>query len=67
MVVLEDIVVEVGQLGLWVQAVGLLVIFWIVTELITMYFNRKRRLLLEEIDKRLKRVETKLNKLDTKI
>ena len=64
MAILEDIVVELGQLGLWVQAVGLLVVFWIVTEFITLYFNRKRRLLLEEINKRLKRVETKLSKLE---
>ncbi len=63
MAVLEDVVLEVGRLGLWMQAVGALVVIWIIVQSITMYFNRKRRLLLEEINKRLKRVETKLNNL----
>ncbi|MEK6914923.1 MAG: hypothetical protein AABW89_00070 [Nanoarchaeota archaeon] len=60
---IEEIVLALGEVGLWIQAVGLLVVIWIIIQIITMYFNRKRRLLLEEINKRLKRVETKLNKL----
>jgi len=46
-----------------VQAVGLLVIIWIIIQGITMYFNRKRRLLLMEINNRLKNVERKLAKI----
>ena len=60
---LEEIVLALGQVGLWIQAVGLLIIIWIIVQSITMYFNRRRRLLLEEINKRLKRVESKLNKI----
>ena len=61
MVVIEDVVVQIGQLGLWVQAVGLVVILWIIVEAITLYYNRKRRLLLMDINERLKRVESKLD------
>ena len=60
MAVIEDVVIALGQIGLWVQAVGLLVIIWIIIQGITMYFNRKRRLLLMEINERLKNVEKKL-------
>ncbi len=60
---LEEIVLALGQVGLWIQAVGILVIIWIIVQVITMYFNRRRRLLLEEINKRLKRVESKINKI----
>lgn len=63
MATLEEIVLSLGQVGLWIQAVGLLIVLWIVVQSITMYFNRKRRLLLEEINQRLKRVESKLNKI----
>lgn len=63
MATLEEIVISLGQVGLWIQAVGLLIIIWIVIQGINMYFNRKRRLLLEEINARLKRVESKLNKI----
>ncbi|MBM3232410.1 hypothetical protein FJZ21_03495 [Candidatus Pacearchaeota archaeon] len=60
---IEEIVLALGEVGLWIQAVGLLVVAWIIVQSITMYFNRKRRLLLEEINKRLIRVENKLNKI----
>jgi len=63
MVVIEDIVLQLGQVGLWVQAVGLLVVIWIIIQGITLYFNRKRRLLLTEINDRLKRVEKKISKI----
>jgi L-lactate permease len=58
--VVEDVVLELGRVGKWIQAVGLLVILWIVVEAITLYFNRKRRKLLESIDKRLVKIERKL-------
>ncbi|MGV8142367.1 MAG: hypothetical protein ACP5NS_01880 [Candidatus Pacearchaeota archaeon] len=61
MAILEDVIVELGQVGLWIQAVGLLIIIWIIVQGITLYFNRKRRLLLEEINKRLKSVERKID------
>ena len=63
MVVLEDVVLELGQIGLWIQAVGLVVVIWIIVQGITMYYNRKRRLLLMNIDKRLKGLEIKIDKL----
>lgn len=66
MVLLEDVVVELGQIGLWIQAVGLVVILWIIVEIITLYYNRKRRLLLEEINIRLKNVEKKINSIEKK-
>ncbi|MBS3083700.1 hypothetical protein J4423_02750 [Candidatus Pacearchaeota archaeon] len=62
MVVIDEILLKLGEVGLWVQAVGLLVIIWIIVQGITMYFNRKRRLLLMEINNRLKNVEKKLSK-----
>tara|TARA_Y100000310_G_scaffold222333_1_gene224057 strand:+ start:118 stop:318 length:201 start_codon:yes stop_codon:yes gene_type:complete len=59
---LEDIVIEVGRLGNWIQAVGLVVILWVVVQAVTMFFNRRRRMLLRDIDERLERVEKKLDR-----
>ena len=58
-----DIITELGRIGLWIQAVGLVVILWIIIEAITIFFNRKRRLLLESIEKRLLRVEHKIDQI----
>ena len=66
MVVLEEVLLKLGSVGLWVQAVGLLVIIWIIVESITLYYNRRRRLLLEEINTRLKVVEKKIDLMSKK-
>lgn len=63
MAVIEDVILQLGQIGLWVQAVGLVIVIWIIVQAITMYYNRKRRLLLTEINDRLKRIESKVEKL----
>jgi type II secretory pathway component PulF len=60
-----EIVVELGRIGLWIQAVGLIVVLWIVFQAITMYFNRKRRKTLYRIDERLARLEKKVDRLIT--
>ena len=66
MVVIEDVVVQLWQIGLSVQAVGLVVILWIIVEAVTLYYNRRRRLLLMDIDERLKRVEKKIDMIKRK-
>lgn len=63
---IADLVLQVGRLGLWIQAVGLIVVLWIIVAAVTMYFNRKRRKLLEDIDSRLKKIEEKINSLTRK-
>ena len=62
----DSVVLELGKIGNWLQAVGLIVIIWIIIESITLYYNRKRRKLLEEINNRLKNVEIKLSRLNKK-
>ena len=61
MVVIEDVLLKLGSIGLWIQAVGLIAVIWLIVQIVTLYYNRKRRLLLEEINQRLKRVERKIN------
>jgi len=60
----SEIVTAVGSLGKWIQAVGLLVIFWIVADAITMYYNRKRRKLLEDIDKKVTEFDKRLARIE---
>ena len=58
-----ELVLELGRIGLWIQAVGLIVIAWIIVQAITMYFNRKRRKTLYKIRDDLKRIEGKVDRL----
>lgn len=61
------LVVELGKLGLWIQAIGLVVILWIIVQGINLFFNRKRRKAIYEIRDDLKRVEKKIDKIDRKL
>ena len=58
-----ELVLDLGRIGLWIQAVGLIVILWIIFQAITMYFNRKRRKTLYKIRDDLKRIERKIDRL----
>ena len=64
--VAPEVVLELGNIGKWIQAVGLIVVFWISIQLITLYFNRKRRKLLEKISVDLERLGKKVDKLSRK-
>ena len=62
-----EIVLELGRIGKWVQAVGLVVIIWIIIQAITLFFNRKRRKMIEEIREDVKGISRKISRLEKKI
>jgi len=64
--VLTSLVSEAGKVALWLQAIGLLVIFWIVTGIITLIMNRKKRKAIYQIKNDLKRIEGKIDRLSKK-
>ncbi|HKL24580.1 MAG TPA: hypothetical protein VJ912_04550 [Candidatus Nanoarchaeia archaeon] len=57
---LTDILMNVGEIGLWLQTIGVLVILIIANMVFNIITNKKR---LE----RLKKIESKMNSLDKKI
>ncbi len=61
--VIAEVLKEVGQVGLWIQAVGIVIILWIVFQVIILINNRIKRKQLYKIEDRLKRIEGKINKL----
>jgi len=58
-----DIVLEVGRIGKWLQALGLLVIIWIIFQVVNFMINRKKQNELKKIRNDLFRIEDKLDKL----
>ncbi len=49
-----------GRLALWLQALGVIVVLWILFQLMNLWFNNKRW-------KKLKEFEIKINTLEKKI
>ena len=63
MVAIEDVIIEVGQLGLWLQALGVLTIIFLIFELIAFYINRKRLMEIKGIKANMTRIEGKIDKI----
>ena len=58
----SDLIIEIGRLGNWIQAIGIIVIFWAVLQIITLIINIKKKRILTEIKKDLRRIENKIDK-----
>ena len=66
---IEDIgiiILEVGKIANWLKAVGILLIFWIIFDVINLWMNRKKRKAIYRIEEDLKRVEKKVDRLLSK-
>ena len=59
----ENILSAVGSIGLWMQALGLVVIGWIAFEIVFLLFQIKRRKRLRHVENQISRIESKLDKL----
>ncbi|MFH1289884.1 MAG: hypothetical protein ABIH92_00590 [Nanoarchaeota archaeon] len=57
-----DFAMKIGSLGKWLQAIGIIVVLWILIQIINWYINSKRIKKLEKIEERLEAIEKKLNK-----
>jgi hypothetical protein len=57
------ILVELGKVGLWLQALGVVIVLWLVFQIVALIVRRKNRFRLKEIESRLDRIEKKLDKV----
>jgi hypothetical protein len=58
-----DLVRDVAVIGLWLKAVGVIVILWIIFNVVNLIVNRKKRKALYRLEGDLKRIEKKVNRL----
>ena len=63
MAVIGGIITEVGQIGLWLQAIGIVVILMIMFNIISFFYNRKRLKEIAIIKKNMNRIEGKIDKI----
>ena len=61
--VVENLLMEVGNLALWLQTLGIIIVLWIAFEITFLVLMVKRRKTLKNIQDRLIKIERKLNKL----
>ena len=58
-----DIIGAVGQIALWLQAIGIVVVLWIVFQIVNFFINRKRMKEIYAIKEDMRRMEGKLDRL----
>ncbi len=56
-----ELIKEIGKIGSWIQAVGLVIVLWLVFQIIILINNRIKRKQLYIIEERLKNIEKKLD------
>ena len=61
-----DIITRLGSLGKWLQALGLIIIIWLLIQITNFFINKKRLKTLITIKEDIERIETKVDKLSKK-
>lgn len=60
---LPGLIGDIGQVALWLQAVGIIVILWIIFEAFAIYYSTKRMKEIHIIKKDMVRIEEKIDKI----
>jgi len=58
-----DLFLELGRIGKWLQALGVIVVLWIIFQLINLWLNKHRWNKLEEFEVKVNRIEGKIDRL----
>jgi len=61
---LPGVVIEIGKIALWLQALGIVIVLWLVFQTIALIVNRKRRKALYRMHDDIIRIEKKINKIE---
>lgn len=64
--VVEEVVVQVGRVMLWLQALGLIVLLWMAFQIVQIWLGRVRLRKIDEIKADMKRIEGKIDRLSRK-
>lgn len=60
------LITEIGQIALWLQALGVMVILWIIFQGASLWYESRRFKQVLEIRKDMARIENKINRILSK-
>ena len=64
--VLSSTILEIGKVALWLQALGVIIVLWIIFQIVLIVNDRKKRKVIYSIKEDLIRIEKKVDKLSKK-
>jgi len=59
----NDILLALGQIGLWLKAIGIVIIIWLIFHVVSVLFNTKRMKEVKNIKGNITRIEEKIDKI----
>jgi len=65
--ILSEAISGIGRIALVMQALGIIVIFWVIFQVVNLLLNRNRGKLLSNVNKKLGDLEKKIDRIDRKI
>ena len=60
----SELIADLGRIGLWLQALGVVIVLWLIFQIIALIVNRKKRKTLYAIKDDLERVESKIDRIE---
>jgi len=57
----------IGQIGIWLQALGIIAVVWIIFQIISLIINRRRMKEVYAIKEDMKRIEGKIDDIKKKV
>lgn len=64
--VVAELISKVGGIVLWLQAIGVIVLLWIIFQIINLIVNRKKRKAIYKIREDVLRIEKKIDRIEKK-
>jgi len=58
-----ELAIKLGSIGKWLQAIGIIVVLWMVIQIINWILSRKKIKRLDHIEERMEKIEKKLDKV----
>jgi len=63
---IEDVAIQMGKIGKWLQAIGLIIVLWIVFEVVYLVILGRKKKEIVKLREDVKRLEGKIDKLGRK-
>jgi len=61
-----NITTQLGSIGIWLQAIGVIVVLWLIFQIIAFILNLKKERKLKRMEASIERIETKIDKIAKK-
>ncbi|MBS3099518.1 hypothetical protein J4462_04860 [Candidatus Pacearchaeota archaeon] len=63
---ITELVATLGNIGNWLQTIGVIVVIWLLFQIVNWYFNHKRIQKLNTLQENMERLEKKIDRLSRK-